>query len=84
MNFNLFEIFRYATKRSILAGVGDAIETLGMPPDESSRDKVLAFLKDNSDSEVPVSRRIINSDAPASTKKLGRSPLTDMTVKKAS
>ena len=83
MNFNLFDIFRYATKRSILLGVGDAIDTLGLPPDESSRDKVLAFLKDNSDNDIPV-RRISNSDAPASTKKLGRSPLSDIAVKKAS
>ena len=82
MNFSLFDIFRIATKKSILLGVGDAIETLGMPADESSKDKILGFLKDNSENEVPV-RRITGGTAPSSQKKLGRS-LNDIAAKEAS
>ena len=82
MNFSLFNIFRYATKRAILDGVGDAIETLGMPSDESSKDKILGFLKDNSENEVPI-RRITGGTAPSGPKKLGRS-LNDIAAKEAS
>ena len=82
MNFNLFDIFRYATKRSILLGVGDAIEEIGLPPDDASRDKIIGFLRNDVDNETSV-RQISSRNASASTKKLGRS-LNDIADKKAS
>jgi hypothetical protein len=46
MNFNFFEWIRDAVKRSVLMGVSDAVETMGMPPEEKeSKDKILGFLQ---------------------------------------
>jgi len=81
MSFNFFDWVREGVQKSILLGVSDAVNTMGMPPDDSSKDKILGFLKNNADSE-PV-RRITGGPAPAGTKKLGRS-LSDLAVKEAS
>ena len=81
MSFNFFDWVRDGVKNSVLGGVEDAVKVMGMPPEESSKDKVLGFLRSDADSESSV-RRITNGDTPATTKKLGRS-LND-TMKKAS
>jgi len=81
MSFNFFDWVRDGVKNSVLLGVNDAVNTMGMPPDDSSKDKILGFLKNNADSE-PV-RRIANGTTPTSAKKLGRS-LSDIAVKEAS
>jgi hypothetical protein len=74
MNFNFFEWVRDGVKRSVLLGVSDAVETMGMPHDEeSSKDKILSFLQDNSHTHTPQ-RRMANSSAGVpSQRKLGRS-----------
>ncbi|MDR1957511.1 MAG: hypothetical protein LBQ54_00405 [Planctomycetaceae bacterium] len=75
MNFNFFDWVRDGVKRSVLLGVSDAVETMGMPTDEeSSKDKILSFLQDGSAATkqvaAPAMRRRLPS-APA--RKLGRS-----------
>ena len=80
MSFNLFDWLRSGVRDSVLLGVTDAVQTMGMPHDESSKDKILGFLKTDSDSQV---RRITNGAAPAGTKKLGRG-LSEIAAKEAS
>ena len=80
MSFNFFDWVRDGVKNSVLLGVTDAVQTMGMPPEESSKDKILGFLKTDSDSHV---RRISNGAAPAGTKKLGRG-LSEIAAKEAS
>ena len=82
MSFNFFDWVRNGVKDSVLLGVSDAVNTMGMPPEESSKDKILGFLKNNADSESGV-RRIASGSTASSTKKLGRS-LTDIAAKEAS
>ena len=82
MSFNFFDWVREGVQKSILLGVSDAVNTMGMPPDDSSKDKILGFLKNDADHEVPV-RRIANGTASTGTKKLGRS-LNDIAAKEAS
>ena len=79
MSFNFFDWVRDGVKNSVLHGVNDAVNAMGMPPEESSKDKVLGFLRSNAETETP-SRRITSVSG---TKKLGRS-LTDIAVKEAS
>ncbi|MDR0336359.1 MAG: hypothetical protein LBI18_04645 [Planctomycetaceae bacterium] len=74
MNFNFFEWVRDGVKRSVLLGVSDAVETMGMPHDEeSSKDKILSFLQDNSHAHTPQRRISGNTSSTASQRKLGRS-----------
>ena len=82
MNFNFFDWVREGVQKSVLLGVSDAVNTMGMPPDESSKDKILHFLKNDANSES-AARRITGSTVPAGTKKLGRS-LNDIAMKDAS
>jgi len=82
MSFNFFDWVRNGVKDSVLLGVSDAVNTMGMPPEESSKDKILGFLKNNAENEVPV-RRITGGTASTGTRKLGRS-LNDIAVKEAS
>ena len=82
MDFNFFDWIRESIRKSVLLGVSDAVNTMGMPPDESSKDKMLGFLKSNIEGEVPV-RRIAGGTAPTNQKKLGRS-LNDIATKEAS
>jgi hypothetical protein len=76
MNFNFFEWVRDGVKRSVLLGVSDAVNTMGMPHDEeSSKDKILSFLQDSS-RNTATQRRITTggtANAAASPRKLGRS-----------
>ncbi|MBQ9875334.1 MAG: hypothetical protein IJM30_12845 [Thermoguttaceae bacterium] len=72
-DFNFFEWIREGVKRSVLMGVSDAVETMGAPHDpEASRDKIMAFLKE--DAETPsATRRRVSSSASSGQRKLGRS-----------
>jgi hypothetical protein len=73
MNFNFFEWVRDGVKRSVLLGVSDAVETMGMPHDEeSSKDKILGFLQDHSHSSTPQ-RRVSSGSSTSGQRKLGRS-----------
>jgi len=81
MSFNFFDWVRDGVKNSVLHGVNDAVHAMGMPPEDSSKDKVLGWLKNNADAEAPVRR--VAGTAPAGTKKLGRS-LSDIATKEAS
>ena len=82
MNFNFFDWLRSGVKESVLLGVSDAVNTIGMPPEETAKDKILGFLKNGTDNESSV-RRIAGGTASAGTKKLGRS-LNDIAAKEAS
>jgi len=80
MSFNFFDWVRDGVKNSVLLGVNDAVNAMGMPSEESSKDKILGYLRDNGDSAAPV-RRIAGGGA-SGKPKLGRS-LSD-TMKDAS
>jgi hypothetical protein len=82
MNFNFFDWVREGVQKSVLLGVTDAVNTMGMPPDDTSKDKILGFLRSDTASEPPV-RRIASGTLPAGQKKLGRS-LNDIAMKDAS
>ena len=82
MSFNFFDWVRNGVKDSVLLGVSDAVNTMGMPHDDSAKDKILGFLKNNADNDVPI-RRITGGNVPAGTKKLGRS-LNDIAAKEVS
>ena len=81
MSFNFFDWVRNGVKDSVLLGVSDAVNTIGMPPEESSKDKILGFLKNNADSESSVRR--MSGGSSSGVKKLGRS-LNDIAAKEAS
>ncbi len=73
MDFNFFEWIREGVKRSVLMGVSDAVETMGAPHDpEQARDKIMAFLKEDSETTT-TSRRRVSSSSTAGQRKLGRS-----------
>jgi len=76
MNFNFFDWIRDGVKRSVLMGVSEAVETMGMPPDEeSSKDKILSFLQSEEQHKLtstPPSRRLTGGNG-SSPRKLGRS-----------
>ena len=82
MSFNVFDWLRSNVRDSVLLGVSDAVNTIGMPPEESSKDKILSFLRSDADNEVPV-RRITGGTSSSGTRKLGRS-LADIATKEAS
>ena len=82
MSFNFFDWVRDGVKNSVLHGVNDAVNAMGMPPEESSKDKILGYLTKNTESDAPI-RRISGGSTSGGTKKLGRS-LSDIAVKEAS
>ena len=82
MSFNFFDWVRDGVKNSVLHGVNDAVNAMGMPPEESSKDKILGYLTKNADCDAPI-RRIASGSTTNGTKKLGRS-LSDIAVKEAS
>ena len=82
MSFNFFDWVRDGVKNSVLLGVNDAVNTMGMPPEDSSKDKILGFLRSNADNDTSA-RRITGGPAPSGTKKLGRG-LSDIAAKEAS
>lgn len=81
---SFFDWIREGVCKSVLGGVEDAVCTLGMPADTESKEKVLGFLK--GDTEEPAVRRITNTTATGGrSKALGRNPLSEsQTMKEAS
>ena len=75
MDFNFFEWIREGVKRSVLMGVSDAVETMGTPHDpEQARDKIMTFLKDETEAPSTTTRRRVSSSSSSSgQRKLGRS-----------
>jgi len=78
MNFNFFDWIRDGVKRSVLMGVTDAVDQMGMPADEeSSKDKILSFLQNENSSKLPTQsvplRRRLPGGTSAPARKLGRS-----------
>jgi hypothetical protein len=74
MNFNFFDWMRDGVKRSVLMGVSDAVQTIGMPQDEeSSKDKILSFLRDDNSVVDAKPRRLPGSSPSGSSRKLGKS-----------
>ena len=81
MNFNFFDWLRNGVKSSVLLGVTDAVNTMGMPPDEeTSKDKILSFLQKETQSPQ---RRIPAPGSSNGNRKaaLGRS-INDLNVAK--
>ena len=75
MNFNFFDWIRDGVRRSVLLGVSDAVETMGMPPDEeTARNKIFHYLQVEENNLESVSpRRITNSSGTTPRKSpLGR------------
>jgi hypothetical protein len=76
MNFNLFMWMREGVKQSILLGVSDAIETIGMPEDSDQMNpKFLEFMRQDAKGKGA-------SGSSTRRKRLGRS-LKDMETEKA-
>ena len=77
MEFNFFDWIRNGVKRSVLMGVSDAVEQMGMPAEESSsKDKILSFLQNDESknaSGTSARRRLAGGNNSASPRKLGRS-----------
>ena len=69
MSFNFFDWVRDGVKNSVLHGVNDAVNVLGMPHEETAKDKILGFLQTDGETSV---RRITGGGSSAGTKKLGR------------
>ena len=84
MNFNFFDWIRDGVKRSVLLGVSDAVQTMGMPhEEESSKDKILSFLQDETQTGAPR-RRVTGSNVSSGQRKLGRSLNDIQSAKEAS
>ena len=47
MNVNFFEWLRSGVKQSVLLGVGDAVEQMGVPPNEEELQPILSGLLGN-------------------------------------
>ena len=77
MNFNFFDWIRDGVKQSVLLGVSDAVETMGMPQEEeAARSKILHYLQTEESNLDDVPRRRIANSGGSSTgtsrSKLGR------------
>lgn len=73
MNFNFFDWIREGVKRSVLLGVSDAVQQMGMPQDEqSSKETILAFLQEETKPTTGNRKRLVTSGSTPS-RKLGRS-----------
>jgi hypothetical protein len=81
-NFNFFDWIRNGVRDSVLIGVNDAVNELGMPHGDSAKDKVLGFLKNGSDNETSV-KRIAGGNPSNGKSKLGRG-LSEIATKEAS
>ncbi|MDR1479105.1 MAG: hypothetical protein LBJ00_09195 [Planctomycetaceae bacterium] len=78
MNFNFFEWIREGVKRSVLMGVTDAVDTMGMPADDkTAKDKILGYLQKDNTEENNLKRRVTATAATNTGRKLGRS-ITDI------
>lgn len=68
MNVNLFQWIRDGVKHSVMAGVADAVEQIGVPPtDDNLSARLGEYLR--SPAALPAAR----GSAPIARKRLGRS-----------
>jgi len=74
MNFNFFDWIRDGVRRSVLLGVSDAVETMGMPPSEESSHKLLHYFQVEENNLEPLPPRRITNSSGTTTRKspLGR------------
>ncbi|MDR0871077.1 MAG: hypothetical protein LBN39_09835 [Planctomycetaceae bacterium] len=74
MNFNFFDWIRDGVKRAILLGTSDAVEVMGMPhEEETAKDKILSFLRDDSVASAAPPRNRIAGSVSTGQRKLGKS-----------
>jgi len=79
MDFNFFDWIRKGVKHSVLLGVTDAVEQMGMPTEEeSSKEKILSFLQSEEPQKLAspnpaMPRRRLGGGGASPVKKLGRS-----------
>lgn len=75
MQMNFFGWIREGVKQSVLLGVSDAVENLGLPPDsEENNEKLLGFLRDETGSKaLPASRGSSSGKNSGGKRRLGRS-----------
>lgn len=72
MDFNFFQWIREGVKRSVLLGVSDAVNQMGMPhEEEAEKEGILSFLQD--ESAKATGRRRLAAATSGSSRKLGRS-----------
>ena len=43
-----FDFIRFGVRASVMSGLADAVESMGTPPNEESKEKILNFLRDES------------------------------------
>lgn len=83
MDFNFFTWLRQGVKQSVLLGVSDAVEQMGMPEEEDTVDpKLLELMQAN----VPGSsggKRVGSRSSGGSRKRLGRSLRDSVETEKA-
>jgi len=73
MDFNFFQWIREGVKQSVLLGVSDAVQQMGMPHDqETTQDKILSFLQEDK-ATATTARRRLGTSTTTGTRKLGRS-----------
>ena len=69
MNFNFFDWVRTGVKESVILGVNDAVECLGVPKENDNvQEQLMGFLQDDSGKST---RKRVSSGG--RSKKLGRS-----------
>lgn len=76
MNFNFFDWIRDGVKKSVLLGVSDAVEQIGMPhEEEEARTKILGFLQGDETNRLTAAspKKRLTGSSSASSRKLGRS-----------
>jgi hypothetical protein len=71
-DFNFFNFIRDGVRRSILGGVEDAVQTLGLPPENDSSKSVLFRNLLTEESAGAVPSRKIAAEARSGQRKLGR------------
>ena len=71
MGFNFFDWLRKGVEDSVLLGVSDAVNTMGMPPTNESKDKILGYLQKDPQVSAPARKTI--ASVSGGQRKLGRS-----------
>ena len=69
-----FDFIRFGVRASVMQGLADAVETMGTPPNEESKEKVLNFLRD--ESQVSATQKRVAAGPTAASggrRSLGRS-----------
>ena len=80
MNMNFFEWLRDGVRQSVIMGVSDAVEQIGIPENEQEVQPALAALLGNDTKTTKTTTRKSTGTTAASRKRLGKS-LKDMNSK---